>query len=528
MTLLLLLACSPKCPDGMLLTADGACRPGLSTSDDSSPLSDDSPQSEPFILGDPQPCSAPLEGPRFRESGAEMGLFGSPASRHTEFGGSVVVDDLDGDGDVDIALVYRDEWPVLFRREGEVYQSESLVGAGDTPPHFPSLALADLDGDGARDILLASAVPQVFFARGGAFEATLVEGLALPEGREGGDSPYVRELIPLDVNGDGLLDLFVLVGQHSPQGGGGDESQDFLLIQRAGLRFEPVALEETSAGRQGFDAVVVDFNGDGRSDVYVVNDMDNGNVLYLGDGVGLAPDSAGARGCEVVQQGMGVDAADYNGDGVVDFYTTDTSHPYLLSGVEGGCIDATATSGLSRQTDMGWAPLWLDHDNDGELDLLVAQGDLWSATQNQETSMAIRLFRQDSGQFVDVGEGLGLAQEGSFRSAAAWDDNGDGVLDLLVSEVGETPRFYRSEGCTAEGWLEVEAPPQSRVEVEAGGRRQSAWTSTESGFAAGRAPVVHFGLGEAQTVELLRVSLPDGRVFEARDLEARRRVQLQD
>ena len=105
------------------------------------------------------------------------------------------------------------------------------------------------------------------------------------------------------------------------------------------------------------------------------------------------------------------------------------------------------------------------------------------------------------------------------------DLNGDGVLDLLLTRAGEPPALYLSQGCTAAGWLAVEAPIGSRVQVEAGGVVQTAWVVSDPGFAAAKTPEVWFGLGDTQGVERLVVTLPwDQGTIEAADFDARRRI----
>lgn len=118
-----------------------------------------------------------------------------------------------------------------------------------------------------------------------------------------------------------------------------------------------------------------------------------------------------------------------------------------------------------------------------------------------------------------------MATEGSHRATVARDFNEDGVLDLLVTSVSGPHHLYLSAGCTAEGWLEVEAPLGAELRLTAGGRTQVGWASTKSGWGASALPVVHFGLGEAQTVERLEVRW-SGRGVVVEDFEARQRLRI--
>ena len=118
---------------------------------------------------------------------------------------------------------------------------------------------------------------------------------------------------------------------------------------------------------------------------------------------------------------------------------------------------------------------------------------------------------------------------GSWRAAVAVDHNGDGIVDPLLVHASDDPLLYLSDGCTAAGWLEVEAPHGSRVEVTAGGVTQTAWITTDSACGGARLPRAHFGLGDAAQVDALTITLPGGDTIAAEaPFEARRIVTLSD
>jgi hypothetical protein len=139
------------------------------------------------------------------------------------------------------------------------------------------------------------------------------------------------------------------------------------------------------------------------------------------------------------------------------------------------------------------------------------------------------LSQTDDGVFEEVGGDLGLATTGSYRSALAQDFNDDGVPDLLVSDVMDPPHLYLSTGCTSNGWLDVVAPINSRVEIDVGDQTKVDWATTHSGYGANHANIVHFGLGEHDTVDALRVTDPYGNVWSYdAPFSARRRVVVGD
>jgi hypothetical protein len=179
---------------------------------------------------------------------------------------------------------------------------------------------------------------------------------------------------------------------------------------------------------------------------------------------------------------------------------------------------------------MGWGAVWLDYNNDGNLDVLVAQGDRWisgaETTYDPIFDSPLNLLQGDGDSFVDVASQLGLDQAGSFRTVVADDWNGDGILDLLATEVIEAPHLYLSQNCTKNSWLRVEAPPQSRVELVADGRTQVGWTTTESSYGGGHSSFLHIGLGDADWVDHLTITDRYGKRWEAGDFPGRRVVRV--
>ena len=469
-------------------------------------------------LGEVRACAAPRPL-AYTEVGAELGLTGGPdpAAPH-HHGGSLAVGDLDADGDLDLVLGWTQSPPTLWRNEGGAFVAETLPGPAGT---F-LLNLADVDGDGRLDLLVGGFKedPHVLVQGDDGFVDWPLRDLP-PQARR------VRELSPGDLDGDGLPELYALTNA----GAEDDlERTDFLLRNEGdGLRYDPSGA--VSVGR-GFDAVWADADADGDPDVYVVNDdgADYGSNRLLLDQAGTLAPTEGCA-CELVHFGMGGDAADLNGDGFPDYYLTGVGRNALLESVPAGgsWVDtalARAADPLADPLHMGWGAIWLDHDNDGRLDVLVAQGDRWAddeATFDIVYDAPIDLLAgQADGTFADVGAALGLARDGSHRSAVAEDLNGDGVLDLVVTDVVDRPRVYLSDGCTENGWLRVEAPLHTRVRWTLDGVEHTGWVTGESSYGAGHAPFLHLGTGAETVVPSLLLDLPDGRTLALKNIESRR------
>jgi len=349
-------------------------------------------------------------------------------------------------------------------------------------------------------------------------------------------TPWV-ELAPGDFNGDGHMDLYGMLSA-SPMGTA-SSTPDHLLINDGTGVFTAQPLPGDAPKGMGFDTVIFDWQQDGDADAWVVNDQGarfGANVLW-GNEDGELTDESGACNCGIMQSGMGGDVGDYNNDGVPDLYGSATAVNALLEGQpDGTFLDVTLVtqaSPLSGVGEMSWGAIFLDYDNDGRQDLLVAEGDFWydGDTMAIREPMSLDLLRQEQTEgsrprFVDTSSLLGDDLLRSWRAVVARDLNQDGVLDLLVTDITDRPRLFLSEGCTKAGWLEVHAPIGSQVDICADGLRQTRWSSTESSWGGAATPSVHFGIGDSTKIDRLQIRLPSGEILVQEDLAARRIVHV--
>ncbi len=466
-----------------------------------------------FALGPVRACQSPQEL-SFAEASESLGLRGpdQEPSFHGEGGGTLLAD-LNDDGHLDL----------LYGLE-----NRSWFHWGTGPAAFePAIELPFAGG-----VALSPS--------GGAKVLIGIERLAEVDPSAGADLGYTELVAPgpgivrapsvADFDGDGWPDLYV--GRGHPDLASGRE--DILLWgSEQGFAQDTAELVSPELSGEAFDSVILDFDQDGWTDLYVVNDRGaerGANRLYRGSAQGLSlVQDCGA--CAIAHSPMGVDAADVNGDGWVDlFIAATTENQLLLGGPDGRFVQVPPMGQSAFSLDsMAWGGVIADVDNDGLADLWVATGE-----QSYEDGGSFGVpetpylqLQQEDGSFVDVAPELGMDQVGSWRMTVAHDLNEDGVLDLILSSSFETPLLWLSQGCTAQSWLEVEAPVMSRVEVHSDGQVQVAWVSNESSFQSVKPAVAHFGLGSAQDVERVIVELPlGGGHFEIGEISARRRVSL--
>ena len=235
------------------------------------------------------------------------------------------------------------------------------------------------------------------------------------------------------------------------------------------------------------------------------------------------------------QAGMGLGVGDYDNDGRVDFYITnfsDDSNTLLHNDGDGNFTDVTFQAGHGETTIpfLGWGASFMDFDNDGWKDVLVANGHVYPAVDTHQwgTSYAqqLLLFRnQATGRFqrVAAAPNSGLALALQARGLAVGDLDGDGLLDAVVNNIDSKPTVLRNVTRPAGHWLSLKLigdagrkSPKDAVGavayVTAGKLRQRQDVLSGAGYASQNDQRLHFGLGDAAKIDALEIHWPNGAV----------------
>ncbi len=432
-----------------------------------------------------------LGGGRFEEVTERAGVGGP---RRDGFGCSAA--DIDGDRDRDLYVTYYGP-NVLYRNEGDGTFTEIGRRAGvDDPLWSTSAGFADYDGDGFLDLYVANYV-----------DFRLEDNLYCGENRPG----YRTVCHPRNY-----------------------ESQpDRLFRNRGDGTFEDVSRSAGVIDRTGKGLGVVwgDYDDDGDEDLYVAND-DTPNFLWRNRGDGTFEEVGQIAGVAfsedgLPQAGMGTDMADYDRDGRLDLFVTnlaeETNELYHNDG--GGFFsDRTFVSGLGAASllTLGFGTFFFDPDDDGWLDLFVANGHiidniaLYSDTITFE--QPVHLYRNlKDGRFervLEAGEALAGVYVG--RGAVPFDLDDDGDEDVLMSQNDGPVVVLRNEGIGAARWITIDlrgAAPNydaigARVTLTAGGARRVRYARTAVSYLSQGDRRLHFGLGPHERVERLVVRWP--------------------
>jgi hypothetical protein len=517
----------------------------------------DDPPPEPRLdagveLGPMVACDDPVEGPqRLTEEAETRGLVGEQASPAAiglpagSLGGGLIVEDLDGDGDLDVLSVQITGDLRLHRNDGhgrfELLPSPWPAGG------IASMAIAqgavDLDGDGLPELLMG--------ALGSLTIASNLGDLSFGPRRDGYRPPgqptaQNTTLSWGDVDGDGDLDVILptLLTIDLPPGVDVG-APDALLINEDGdftLGEELVAGEEPG---MTFLAVFTDRDLDGDADLFAGSEGGHyglpPNAFWRNDGVAdgapVLVDDAEEVGADLFMSAMGLATRDLNGDGLPDYCMTDLGPLRCLLSDGGRWAEGGASLGLEPDWEgplMLWSVEMEDLDNDGRPEAFAAGG--WpgpSATGPQDLRQQkdVLWWANEDG-YEDVSAALGFDDRAEHYGLAAGDVDGDGALDIVIVGSEGTPKLWMNR-CSAGGWLEIDlvGPPGNgkgygaRVEVTTGDRIEPREVMGPRAY--GQSPArLHYGLGDVDVVDSLRVTWPDGTVQDAFDVAPRRIVTV--
>jgi predicted nucleotidyltransferase len=483
--------------------------------------------------------------------------------------------DYDNDEDLDVLIVNGstrdrlarggDPMVALYRNEGAGRFRNVTAGSGfDRRGWGSGVCIGDYDNDGARDVYITAFGPDVLWRNtgNGAF-ADVTAAAGIRDDRWGTSCAFG------DYDKDGHLDLYVANYVRfddktipargttancrfmatdvfcGPKRLTGDP--DVLYRNNGDGTFADVTTRAGAVdpGYYGFGVVFADLTDDGWPDIYVANDSvpnlffrNRGNGSFAEEGLlsGSALSSDGRP-----QAGMGVDAGDANGDGLPDLIVTNFSHDHNTlyeNGPAGVFTDRSYAAGIAATAGpyLGWGVKFVDLDNDGRLDVFIANGHVYPEVDRHGLGTTYRqrkqLFLNEGRRFrhatAEVGGGLLIEQ--SSRGAAFGDYDNDGDIDVLVINMNDRPTLLRNDTPRGQHWVTVRLVGSksnrdgvgARVRIEAGKNRQTSEVHGDGSYLSHSDVRAHFGLGQATRVDRIEIRWPSGVVDTATNLAADR------
>ena len=481
----------------------------------------------------------------------------SPARYLPEtMGPGVAFLDYDNDGWMDIYLVnsgpsdfYRPRKPprnALYRNNGNGTFSDVTGKAGVAGGSFGmGVAVSDYDNDGFSDMFVTAYGRNFLYHnnRDGTFsDVTARAGVEVRH--------WTTSAVFFDYNNDGWLDLFALgfvefgLDKHVSCGDN-KQGRPYYCIPKV---FKPTAsrlfrnngdgtFTDVTPGTaiakalgKGNGVVATDVNNDGWQDLFVANDTVE-NFLFLNregrfEEAALAAEVAlGSNGQP--RSGMGVDAADFDNDGREDLFVANI-HQELFSLYRNNGDESFADVSLAHDIGpatrflSGWGLRFFDFDNDGFLDLFLANGHpddmIETVTPNVTYREPLLLFRQERGKLRDVSSAAGPVFRKTFsaRGLASGDFDNDGRVDVLVGVNGGAPLLLRNTCPAQNNWAGVRLAGTkanrdatgARISWSAGGVRRGIFLRAGGSFMSSHDPRVVLGLGRYEKPDWVEVRWP--------------------
>ncbi len=414
------------------------------------------------------------------------------------------------------------------------------------------VAAGDFDNDGWPDMLVTAYGKCILYKNNhdGTFsDVTDRSGLATPG--------WTTSAVWFDYDNDGRLDLFLCSfvdysGSHKFECGDNKIGKHYYCIPRVFKGTASYLYHNNGDGTftdvtkgtdiaksigKGLGVVATDINNDGRMDLFVANDTVQ-NYLYVNRGQGP---NGGWKWEEIAMQaevafsengqprsGMGVDAADINNDGWQDLFVANVDQEMFSvyqNNKDETFRDVAHSTGVAQATRLlsGWGLKYFDYDNDGEIDLFLANGhpddmiDKYSLQVRYKEPLLL-FHRGDDGKLHNVSDEAGPAFHQPFpaRGLAVGDFDNDGAVDVLVCNNGGAPLLLKNNAAKGNHWLGVKLEGLTchrdavgaKIYWTAAGKKRFRLKNNGGSYLSSHDPREVLGIGKAAKIDFLEIHWP--------------------
>ena len=512
---------------------------------------------------------------RFTDITAELGVEfrhvnGESGQKYfiEPIGSGVVLFDFDNDGDLDLYLINGSDLPGrtspvvptnrLYRNDGDTFTDVTTQAAvGDTGYGLGG-CVGDYNNDGFTDLYVTNYGPNVLYRNNGDGTFTdVTESAGIAGNQLSSGCAFV------DVDADGYVDLYVVnYVQFDPATNPECTRQgirtyctpealqgaaDILYHNNGDGTFKDITATAgiSGANGKGLGVVCGDVDNDGDTDIFVANDT-TPNFLYLNDSnarIKMTEDAlfAGVALSEEgrAYSGMGANLGDFDNDGYLDIVITnfqDQTNSLYHNAQSGFFNEVSFAKGIGEKSlrYLAWGTDFVDFNNDGWLDLFIANGHLDDNIAEIDPigtyAQPNQLFLNNGGVNFEASIDTAIKIQKVSRGTAFGDIDNDGDMDIVVSNLKDTPTVLRNDSGNASQWLKVKLIGThcnrdaigARVTLVSGDVTQTREVKSGSGYLSQNDLRLHFGLGDATRIDTLTVRWLCGKVQTLQDIEMNR------
>ena len=407
--------------------------------------------------------------------------------------------DFNNDGFTDIFLVNNGQPCRLFRNDNGIGFTDVAATVGvNNNGNGRGNAIGDFNNDGLTDIVIGNYSQSCILYRNDSTAFTNVTTAAGMNLTSWGGS-----INWFDYNADSRLDCYI--------GNDGIPTHANYLFENNDLSTftEVAASVGLTDDLSTLSTATADYDNDGDLDIFIGNQSGSPTGVLFQNNGGSFTNVSVASGLETYSYTWGADWGDFDNDGDFDLYLANSNagNQCFVNNGDGTFTESAAFLGIADPTS-SFSCGWADFDNDGDLDLYVANG----------SSGVDKLYRNDGGTFTDVAATVGTNDMRHSNSTTWADFNNDGFLDLYLSNNGSENRLYMSNAGNSNHWLELKlvgvtvnrSAIGARVRIVAGGLSQIREVQGGSGHNGQNSLPVEFGLGSNEMVDSIIVNWPGG------------------
>ncbi len=427
------------------------------------------------------------------------------------YGGGVSFCDFDGDGWDDITYSTTDGEEVYFYKNNNGVFSLIDLGINDTY-RTKQVIWVDYDSDGDKDFFATSISGlNKFYRNDGNMSFTDITatcGLFT-------DNKFTYGASFGDIDNDGDLDVIICNRDDVTF-----NQYNYLYRNDSGTFVDiTVSAGLNLTNQLSFISAFFDYNNDGFQDIYVANDKHpNINRLYENNGDNTFTDVSVASGAGIAIDAMSTTIGDYNNDGWFDIYVTNTTagNQFLKNNGDGTFTNIAAFNGTLMET-IAWGSVFLDADNDADLDLYVSS----MLDGSDQTRLPSAFYENDGTGNYTIPSGIGFENDTRISfSNAIGDFNNDGYPDIIVMNDTQNNFLWENTTSNSNNWIKLNLTGVtsnkdgigSKIEINAGGVSQYRYTLNGEGYIAQNSNSEFVGIGTATSIDYIKVTWLSGTV----------------